>query len=115
MPFAPMSNAERQRRFRARNPGYWRKYYARERAGRIAAQKKVAALMRELAKARYAAAQEQPTTPLVFKTPLMLPAPVQDPTMAALEALAASLASKSTREALHVLTPATRTTDPRAA
>ena len=115
MPFqcAPMSNAERQRRFRARNPGYWRKYYARERASRIAAQKKAAALVAELARARWAEFEKQAAVQLMLlpKLPLMLPAPVQDPAMAAIDALAASLASRSDREPQPLATPRSPSAD----
>jgi hypothetical protein len=108
-----MSNAERQRKFRAANPGYFNKYNNRRKARRIAAQKKVLALFKELAKAKAAATQQQqPALPAPLAIPvepmLMLPAPVQDPTMDALNDLAASIKSKSTaREPLSVATPAT--------
>ena len=105
-----MSNAERQRKFRAANPGYFNKYNNRRKGRRIAAQKKALALFKELATAKAAAMQQhqQPEIPEMAKAPLMLPAPVQDPAMDALNALAASLRSKSTaREPLHVATPAT--------
>jgi hypothetical protein len=108
---SPASNAERQRRFRKRHPGYFRKFDACNRARRIAVQTKVMALMRELALARSAEIEAQlappasPAPSLVFKTQLMLPAPVQDPAMEAIDALAASLASlasRSSREPLPI-------------
>ena len=86
-----MSNAERQRKFRAANPGYFNKYNNRRKALRIAAQKKMLALFKELAKAKVAAMQQQAATPVMAKTPLMLPAPVRDPAMEAIDALAAKL------------------------
>jgi hypothetical protein len=58
----PMSNLERQRRFRASHPGYFNKYNARRRA------KKTAIV------------EEVPTEALALaapREPLMLPAPVQ--------------------------------------
>src|SRR5688572_10359751 len=97
---APMSNTERQRKFRAANPGYFNKYNNRRKAHRIAAQKKVLKLFKELAKAKAAALQQQQQQPappapppltLPPKPLLMLPAPVRDPAMDALNALAASL------------------------
>ena len=66
------------------------------------------ALMWELALARSAEIESQlappasPAPSLVFKTQLMLPAPVQDPAMEAIDALAASLASRSSREPLPI-------------
>src|SRR5689334_4239690 len=36
-PAPPIPNVERQRKFRERNPGYYRKYYARKRSIRLAA------------------------------------------------------------------------------
>jgi len=55
-----MSNAERQRQFRERNPGYYARLHAKRRAA-----------VRAMAAARAAAAV--PATP----APLMLPAPVE--------------------------------------
>ncbi len=97
-----MSNTERQRRFRASHPGYFNKYNNRKKTIRLAAQKKVIALMRELAKAKTAALQQQSVSllKLVPKLPLMLPAPVQDVAMAELNALTASLQSKSQQATL---------------
>lgn len=91
-----MSNTERQRRFRAANPNYFNKYNNRKKARRIAGQKKAMAIILENMKARMA--QAQPATPLTLlpKMPLMLPAPVQDPLMAEIDALAASLAARNT-------------------
>ena len=78
----PMSNAERQRRFQKRNPGYdrRRKANARESAKR-GAEQLLAALQ-----AKMAAEAPRPV--------LMLPAPVEDPMMAEVNALAASLAKR---------------------
>ena len=78
-----MSNTERQRQFRERNPGYY---------GRLH-RKRNAEIMARIA-ARAAAAEAVPAMP----APLMLPAPVQDLAMEALNALAASLKSKSAAE-----------------
>lgn len=58
----PTSNIERQRQFRERNPGYYRKYSARRRQLRKAAQANLAALLQ---------AQTEK------HEPLMLPAPAE--------------------------------------
>ena len=103
-----MSNTERQRKFRAANPGYFNKYNNRRKARRIAAQKKVLELFKELAKAKVVALQQQqqqqPAPPLTLppKPVLMLPAPVRDPAMDALDALTASLKADSARQLLPV-------------
>jgi hypothetical protein len=57
-----MSNAERQRRFRERNPGYYGRLHARRRA------EAKAAVAQRLAMAQAVA---------VRREPLMLPAPVE--------------------------------------
>lgn len=62
-----MSNNERQRKFRERNPGYYRKYYGAKRRMRLAATAKLRA--DRLAAANAPAPRE----------PLMLPAPVELP------------------------------------
>jgi hypothetical protein len=90
-PAPPMSNAERQRQFRERNPGYYGRLHRKRKAEVMA-----------LIAARTAAAEAMAARP----APLMLPAPVEDPAMAALDALAASLKSGSSREPLPVATPA---------
>jgi hypothetical protein len=101
---APKSNAERQRKFRAANPGYFNKYNNRRKAQRIAGQKWALGVIKALAQAKAAALQQQQqqqqpappqSTPLTLPTKplLMLPAPVQDPMMAELNALRASLKS----------------------
>src|SRR5688572_24923223 len=82
--FPPVSNTERQRQFRERNPGYYGRLHAKSRAeckARVAA---------ALAAVQQVALPVPPVTPV-----LMLPAPVQDPAMAALNAMAAKLKSKS--------------------
>jgi hypothetical protein len=83
-----MSNAERQRRFQARHPGYDRRRKARRRgAAKRDAARRVAALE----------AQAATTTPAVTAAPvemllhplptyrLALPAPVEDPFLAELK------------------------------
>ena len=55
----PMSNAERQRQFRERNPGYYGRLHRR----------RTAAIMASLA--------EKAAAKVAVKTPLMLPAPVE--------------------------------------
>jgi hypothetical protein len=91
-PGTAMSNAERQRAFRRRNPGYY---------GRLHRQRK--AEMLAYAAARAAAAEA--VVPLAIPAPptrLMLPAHVQDPAMDALNALAASLKSRAALDPLAV-------------
>ncbi|MGB7159722.1 MAG: hypothetical protein WBD40_16765 [Tepidisphaeraceae bacterium] len=88
-----MTSTERVREFRERNPDYDRRWKARREAR---------------AQARVAALQAHAVVPA--ETPLlMLPAPVRDPALAALDALAASLASRSAREMLPI---AARTSRP---
>jgi hypothetical protein len=73
----PMSNRERQRRFRERNPGYYGRLHAKRRA-------KIAAALAE----REAVAQIL----AVKREPLMLPAPVETieiPGMTTIEAIPA--------------------------
>jgi hypothetical protein len=86
-----MSNAERQRQFRKRNPGYYGRLHRKRNAEILA-----------LCAARMAAAEAVIAKP----EPLMLPAPVQDPAMDALAALSAALKSGSTPEPLTI--PAAR-------
>lgn len=112
-----MSNTERQRKFRAANPGYFNKYNNRRKARRIAAQKWALGVFTELAKAKAAALQQQqqqqPAPPLTLPTKpvLMLPAPVRDPAMDALNALAASLKAKSAGKPVPAAVPATQFAD----
>ena len=63
-PVPPMSNTERQRRFRERNPGYYQRLHARARARVKEAIAQKAAIAQLLA---------------VKPAPLMLPAPVEIP------------------------------------
>ena len=86
-----MSNGERQRQFRERNPGYY---------GRL--NRKRNAEMLALRAARMAVAEAIVAKP----EPLMLPAPVQDPAMDALNALSTALRSDSAVERLTI--PAAR-------
>ena len=97
-----MSNAERQRKFQQANPGYDRRRKARERAmsKRDLAQRRAEAAALALAAhaAAHAAATAQ-TPPATIQIPankplLMLPAPVKDPWMAEIEALAAARKSQ---------------------
>ena len=96
----PMSNTERQRKFRKSNPGYYKKYYARKRSmgRRVRAQMQAEA---QAAKAARDAAGAEATMAILAKPdPLMLPAPVQDPAMAAITALAAALIAPSARDTM---------------
>jgi hypothetical protein len=77
-----MSNAERQKRFQAANPGYDARRKARERGMAMRAVQRARAAIR----AHAAAAANRPV--------LMLPAPVEDPIIAELNALRASLAKQ---------------------
>jgi hypothetical protein len=61
-PSPPVSNVERQRQFRERNPGYYKRLHAKRRAA-----------VEELSAQRLAAAQAT----VVKREPLMLPAPVE--------------------------------------
>jgi hypothetical protein len=74
----PMSSYERVRRFRERNPGYDRRYMARQRAAVNGA---VARLKAD------AIAAVQVVAPA---EPLMLPAPAEDPMMAQLSRIGKS-------------------------
>lgn len=82
----PMSNAERQRRFQASHPGYDRRRIARKRAS---ANRGAALLLAEItAKLAAEAEATSQAVALATKSPLLLPAPVRDETMAAIESLA---------------------------
>lgn len=96
---APMSNVERQREFRRRNPDYNRRYKAAQRARSKA--------WLEAYRAAQAVPAAVPAPPVVLMLPapkplLMLPAPVEDPMMAALDALAESIKSRAAAEALPI-------------
>ncbi len=82
----PMSSTERVRKFRQRNPGYDRRFMARQRA--IANQSSA----RLVAEAFAAIRPEAPSEPL------MLPAPVAEEMMAPLSGLAALRESQSAVE-----------------
>lgn len=111
-PFAPMqmhmlinppptSNAERQRQFQARNPGYDRRRKATQRA----MEKRVSEAFPAQWTALLAAAEAQaPAVPAAMTLPipeyrLALPAPVVSPIMLELELLHARVAARK-REAL---------------
>jgi len=100
---APKSNVQRQREFRRRNPGYFKKYYAIKRS----MAKRIRSRMQAEAQAAFAAARAEATLAILAKPePLMLPAPVQDPTMAAIDALAAALGYARERETMPLGAPA---------
>lgn len=80
----PTSSTERVRQFRQRNPGYDRAWKARREAE---------ALARRAAMQAQAVVPAEAVEPVVVKPMLMLPAPVQDPMMAEIEALKAKLAA----------------------
>jgi hypothetical protein len=77
-PAPPTPNIERQRQFRERNPGYFRKYYARKKSSWLAAKAKRAAQWQ-------AAAAEVPAQ----REPLMLPAPAVVPILPGLNTIPA--------------------------
>jgi hypothetical protein len=87
----PMSNTERQRKFRKSHPGYFKKYYGRKKSIEKHVKARMQAEAQAAKAARDAARAEATLAILVKPQPLMLPAPVQDPTMAAIDALAAAL------------------------
>src|SRR3989442_7384483 len=66
----PMSNAERQRRFREDHPGYYARLQAQRRGPLKAARAKIKAMQAELFAAELAAAAAK-------REPLLLPAPVE--------------------------------------
>lgn len=89
-----MTNAERQRKFQKAHPGY----DARRKKTSRASAKRGALLLLKAMKAKFAAEVEAQTlTPA--KPFLMLPAPVVDPLMAEINALAEKLARARAAEA----------------
>jgi hypothetical protein len=86
-----MSSTERVRKFRQRNPGYDRRFMARQRA------KVNEAIARLQAEALAAAQAVAPAEPW------MLPAPVADPMMAQLNGLAALRESQPAAELVPVV------------
>jgi hypothetical protein len=92
-PSPPMSNAERQRLFRERNPGYYGRLHARQRAR-----------VKALAAQRAAVAQLLAVKP----TPLMLPAPVVIPVIPGLNAIAAIPAAEPLPVSLPISQPVDR-------
>jgi hypothetical protein len=89
----PTSNAERQREFRRRNPGYYGRLHAKRRADAKA-----------LAAQRAAVAQLLAVKP----TPLMLPAPVVIPVIPGMNAIFATPAPAPLPVSLTVSQPAER-------
>ena len=90
-----MSNLERQRRFQAGHPGYDRRRKARQRG---ASKRAVKQMRREWA--AQAAAEAEAVAVEAKPQLLMLPAPIEDPMMAQLNAMAASLVAAPAREPL---------------
>jgi len=103
-----MSNAERQRKFQQANPGYDRRRKARERGmskravAQRRAQAQALALAQQAQMAKAAATAETMTAETMTATIhipankplLMLPAPIKDPWMAEIEALATARQSQ---------------------
>jgi len=86
---APMSNTERQRRFRERHPGYYGRLHRKRRAGTKAMLARQRAEARAKAQAEAEAeAHAQTNVAVVKRVPLMLPAPVIDTLTMELAALA---------------------------
>jgi hypothetical protein len=79
-PAPPMTNAERQRQFRARNPGYYGRLHARRRAGQKAAAAAMNAQLMALAAKR---------------EPLLLPAPVELLVIPGINAIPAAMPIRS--------------------
>src|SRR4051794_23059305 len=88
-PVPPMSNSERQRKFRASHPGYFNKYNGRRRTIAKNAKARVIAMLR----AQAAEANIATVAPAIFTIPvptvrLALPAPAIDLTLLAINELA---------------------------
>lgn len=95
---APMSNTERQRRFRERNPGYYGRLHRKRKAAIRAVLEPIWAEARSKRRAEAQSAAAQAATPPAL---LMLPAPVIDPLTSEIAALAESL-KKASAEACEV-------------
>ena len=79
VPSAPMSNTERQRQFRERNPGYYARHRRAERS----------AIHNARWVEQFAAAQAQ--VAIARREPLMLPAPVEVLEIPGMNAIPASM------------------------
>jgi hypothetical protein len=88
-----MSNTERQRRFRERNPGYYQRLHARARAR-----------VKEMVAQRAAIAQLLAVKPL----PLMLPAPVEVPVIPGMNTILATPAPERVAVSLPISKSAER-------
>ena len=78
----PMSNAERQRRFRERNPGYYARIQARKRASAKRGAALILAKVRAELAAKETAAKAAAAMPAA-KPMLMLPVPAELPQISA--------------------------------
>jgi hypothetical protein len=95
-PSLPMSNTERQRQFRERNPGYYGRLHRKRNAPikamlkqqKAAAAARIQAEIKAQLRAEADAAAAQPAPPPAL---LMLPAPVIDPLTSEIAALAETL------------------------
>lgn len=97
----PISNTERQRQFQKQHPGYDARRKARERASTKRGAAQLFAAMLAEADAHAAAHLTAPPIKVPVDKPiLMLPAPVVDPTMFSITALAASFAAVSAKVAI---------------
>jgi hypothetical protein len=95
LPVQPVSNAERQRKFRESHPGYFAKYRVNTKRVRAEVRAQMAQLLRDEAAAKAAAEAEKQKAAeqLLLPAPrpmLLLPAPVVVVTMPATPALPAS-------------------------
>lgn len=115
LPVPRMSNTERQRKFRKRHPGYFKKYNGRKKASRLAAQAQLKADARaqaEQAAAEAAAAVTHEPAAL----PLTLPAPRTDGTPlgdAPPQAVTVTLANPTPKVRLALPAPSTHPRSPR--
>ena len=71
--WSPRSNAERQRLFRLRHPGYFRKYEALRRASKERAEKQVALILAHTAALNRAALAAQSAPARALPAPLTIP------------------------------------------
>jgi hypothetical protein len=74
LPFRPMSNNERQRRFRERNPGYYGRLHARGRAGAKAGAAQLLAAAKAMAEKHEPLALPAPVVTIEIPGMTMIPA-----------------------------------------
>jgi hypothetical protein len=108
LPFRPMSNNERQRHFRERNPGYYGRLHARGRAGAkagaaqlLAAAKAMAEKHEPLALPAPAVTIEIPGMTMIPAIPAPLPLPVPEQTTSAAGFESSALAHPVSNHPIH--------------